>query len=275
MRNQWKKTAIPIIMAKEYEDVKAKGFNDENSSSKKKADQYDFSYLPNDYNSMFGGGYSTERKGRKQFYKYYYNSGEPIKNIIIVDPIWNRIDTRKGFHLIGSEKQALEFNSSLLESAKKANLNVKLYSAKNLKKESINDFNERIILLAYLRTLSQESKSNMIFFDIDELDKILQKNNTKYIGLAGVSTVLEKHDADLYLQGIAALVSFLGTPLGVYMLAHKNYESDLFFALYDVNNKIFDFLDHRAFKSNTTTLTTDSFYYEYFKLLGKSKKLRK
>jgi len=236
------------------------------STKKESTEVYDFSYLAKDFKYAM--------KGRKAYYKHYWNTGKPIKDIIVIDPSWNAYDTRKGIHSINSEKQAIELDNALLANAKMNGVNMKLMSTNSITKDDVKIFNDRIVLINYLRSKTND-ESNIVFYNMDELNRIMKDNNAEHIALMSINSVLNKKGVMDYLASGLTIGIIIGIPYGIYTLTKKSYNSFLFFTVYDIKNDNIDFLDIRKLNVNTNSMIINSYYYEYLKLLGKSRKLKK
>lgn len=252
-----------ICYKEEYETVK-KLFPE--TMEKKETEEYDFSYLTKEY--------KYANKERKKYYKHYWTTGKPIKNIVVIDPAWNAFDTRKGIHSINSEKQSIELDNALVNNAKMNGLNMKLMSANSFTKEDVNTFNDRIVLINYLRS-KNDDKSTMVYYDIDEFERIMNENGSNHIALMSINSALIKKGVMDYVASGLSMAVIIGIPYGLYTLAKRSYSSNLFFVVYDTKKDDIDFLDIRGLKVNTNSMIINSYYYEYFKMLGKSRKLRK
>ena len=211
---------------------------------------------------------------RRDFYKHYWNTGTPVKNVIVIDPSWNAFDTRKGMHSISSEKQTIELDEALLVNAKKSGLNIKLLSTNSLTENDVEAFNDRIVLINYLRSKTDD-QMNIVFSEIEQFDEIMKENNANHIALMSINSILIKDGVMDYVANVLAMATFVGIPYGAYMLMKKSYVSNLYFVVYDTNKNNIDFMDIRSLKVNTNSMIINSYYYEYFKILGKSKKMNR
>jgi Peptidase family M48 len=236
------------------------------STEVEKREGYNFSYLTRPY--------KFANKGRKEYYKHYWKTGKPIKNLIVIDPSWNAFDTRKGMHSINSEKQSIELDEALINNAKMNGLNMKLMSTNSLTKDDVKTFNDRVTLINYLAS-NMDDETDLVYYNIDEFDRIMEENGADHIALLSINSVLNKKGVMDYVASGLSMAVIIGMPYGIYTLAKKNYSSFLYFAVYNTKMDEINFLDFRELKVNTNSMIINSYYYEYFKLLGKSRKLRK
>ncbi|HBS86884.1 MAG: hypothetical protein A2W91_12700 [Bacteroidetes bacterium GWF2_38_335] len=220
------------------------------------------------------------RKERIEHLENYYRSSDRYNKILLVDPSWNFFDTRNGLNQVTSEKRTIKFNDVLFDNARKTKLDIKLYAISSLDSSDIKKFNNRIILLEYVNfCLAKGNAYNMIFPQIDKLQEITTKEETSIIALTSINSLLiSKSKFSYAFLGIASALSMLTPmyslvlPYSVSNLLINSYITFTYFIVFDTKNESIEFADLNLIKQNSNLMSVNSYYFEYFELLTKSKK---
>ncbi|MCH8903268.1 MAG: M48 family metalloprotease [Bacteroidetes bacterium] len=188
------------------------------------------------------------RQKRKEENKEYrlerrYGKALGIDKIIIVDPYYVKVDERKEdvIQYIDTETRLLMYSETLRKNANKLNLNLEILETKNFRINDTDKFNDFSLLNDWVIERSRhydnlDSDRNIILSEKPNVDKLVEKYNTKYFMWTGVVSVQEKKGINDYYLATCAIMGCLTIPIGIAILALPKHRTYTYSVLYDVES---------------------------------------
>ena len=195
-------------------------------------EEIDVNDLPYDERKVY---YKEERKKARKIRKYGYALG--IDSIVVVDPVYYKIDERKETQIqfIHSERKQSELNQIFKKNAALAKLNLKLIDSKNLNSDDTETFNDLANLSDWVVECFNHEDLSFVMSESQYVDNLIKKYNTKHFAWAALFNVREAKDID---WPVACLMISYGItiPFALYYITKPDYSTHYLYILFDIES---------------------------------------
>ncbi len=183
--------------------------------------------------------YYASAEGKKELKKDRKNGVKlGIKKVVVVNPFFYEIDTRKrhkGVNLAKSETGQNQFRDLIIDAQKKAGMNIVMLDNNHLKANQTDAFNDIQLLDEWCsQQLDYTDLSPTIGINQAQIDSIADKYGTDYFLWNGVVNIRKPAQFETFDMICWTMTLFLYTPVLVYKAVKPNYETVVVSVLFDV-----------------------------------------
>lgn len=169
-----------------------------------------------------------------------------IDKIVVVDPMFERYDLRKGKNLpLVSEKTKITLSNTYLKSAEIKGMEMEILDSKMMNPADLDKFNELSLVNEWLtERLNHDEDIDFYSSTSPAMDALRKKYGTDYFLFSSLlsAKIPKKYLGATIILGI--LVPYT-LPFAIYKLASSNNECLFTFALFDVSNGDIIYIDSR------------------------------
>ena len=200
-----------------------------------------------------------------------------IDKIVIVDPYYNKIDTRKknSTKYFAAETSQQQFHRRLKIAADKVGLAYDVIDPNSFRTSDVDKFNDFSVINDWVvERFNHEDRANPIVVNTDEVQNLVEKYGTKYFLWTGVVNVREKKE-DAFTTFLITLVLYPTLPYGIYQLVTPEYETLYYSILFDVETGQVKMFDVNSVKQKDTGDLLNSYIYDTLLQIKKKDKEKK
>ncbi|MGD1845169.1 MAG: M48 family metallopeptidase [Salibacteraceae bacterium] len=160
-----------------------------------------------------------------------------IKNIVIVDPVYKKVDQRKrdAVKYLKSEEGQQAYVSTIERNADLAKLDVSLLDTKAFRADDVELFNDFAALNDWVGERFDHEDLDFVVSDHNRMMELTEKYGTDYFAWTGVVAMRErKAYAALYV--CLGAMTIYGLPFALAYAAVPEYDTFFYFMLFDVPN---------------------------------------
>lgn len=200
-----------------------------------------------------------------------------IDKIVIVDPYYNKIDTRKrnSVKYFAAETSQQTFTRRLKIAADKVGLAYDVIDPNTFRTTDVEKFNDFSVINDWVvERFNHEDKAHPVVMNTDEVDNLVEKYGTKYFLWTGVVNVREKKE-DAFTTFLITLVLYPALPYGIYQLVTPEYETLYYSILFDVETGEVKMFDVNTVEQKDTGDLLNSYIYDTLLQIKKEDKGKK
>lgn len=200
-----------------------------------------------------------------------------IDKIVIVDPYYNKIDTRKknSVKYFAAETSQQIFTRRLKIAADKVGLDYEVLDPNSFRTTDVEKFNDFSVINDWVvERFNHEDRANPIVVNTDEAHDLVEKYGTKYFLWTGVVNVREKKE-DAFTTFLITLVLYPALPYGIYQLVTPEYETLYYSILFNVETGEVKMFDVKTVEQKDTNDLLNAYIYDTFLQIRKKDKDKK
>lgn len=194
------------------------------------------------------------------------NQEVPIKDIIILDPLYYKANKKRELDLVKSEQQQIAYNKIIENCASKAKVNYITLSSKN-KQSSIDQINQMALTKEWIQELQPDQIKNFIPSCSDEMSQLNEELNAHHIYMSLATAADIKKIGGLIWAPYIFMVPNYGLDYAFQRKTHLN----LYNYLINTQNCTIERYDERYLKHPDNPGILKSHIYDYLHSINKKK----
>lgn len=141
-----------------------------------------------------------------------------VEGIILLEPDFELVDERKKVvrNYVANEEAETEIREAILECSNKADVNVNILNANNIKANEIQKMNDYCVLKEFMYEFfaNTDYKNNTMATDYNKIREIGDRYHTRYLSIMINKNLIQKRRGKEYLVGAAlsVLLPYVGIP---------------------------------------------------------------
>ncbi|MDQ3192669.1 MAG: M48 family metallopeptidase [Bacteroidota bacterium] len=208
---------------------------------------------------------AKKRKQEKR-YKRKYGYAMGIDKIVLINPIYIKIDERKkdSVRHVDSEISQQSFVKKINENAQISGIEVDMLDSKGFKENDVEAFNDYSLMRDWMsERFNHDNSITSISSESNNILELSKKYNTKYFNWMGVVAYREKkQDAILYM--CLSAIGIYTLPLGIIYAVTPSYSTYYYNILFDVESGKMEMIISEATKRKDRQALLNSKIYDTF-----------
>jgi len=215
--------------------------------------------------------YRKKRKKERRIQELGYALG--IDTMVLVDPIYYRIDERKKTQVryIDSERKQAELNQIITENAKLTGVNMSLVDSKNLNSDDTDVFNDIASLNDWISECVNHEDLELVMSESQYMQPLIEKYNTKYFDWCALINV--RQGKKQWQKIVMHSILIYTIPIAIYYLVKPEHYTQYFNVLFNVESgKLELYIAEEVVQNDDKAFLNSRIYDTFFQIKTKRKK---
>lgn len=182
-----------------------------------------------------------------------------VDKLLVLSPTYSFEDNINGKKYIRSEERQKKYVEQIEHAANKLNISYEMFAKEKYTQESVEKFNEEVIIKEWLMEYENIENHKMIPFTKYRLEKIIEKYNCNYIYISGIDSY--KYKTKVQFVEFLSLAAWPFAPYTIYTMVSPEFVNVYYNLVLNMDSYNIDFFQIDKTKSKESSINTRSFLY--------------